>query len=280
MVETRGGRRFAVLFLVGAFLVLILGRWITPVNHVAMSVTAPFAAVINGTANAVGDSVGGILNAGQIQGENRALRKQNAMLVQRIIQLQSQAHDNSLLRNMVRFEAANSHMDYLPARVIYSDPTGLGAYVVIDKGTRDGLREGMTVLDQNGYFVGSITDLTVNAARVLLMLSPSSSVAAMDMDVKSGATGLIEGRYAARPELKYVLTGSKLHVNDLLVTQGQANLYPRNLLMGQIIRVHKSPQNVFQTADVRPAADFSRLEIVQVIRNWIPHYPARLITPH
>jgi rod shape-determining protein MreC len=169
-------------------------------------------------------------------------------------------------------------MDNLPARVIYSDPTGLGAYIVINKGTRDGLRQGMTVLDQNGYFVGSITDLTVNAARVLLMLSPSSSVAATD--VKTHAQGLVEGRFAAGPELKYVVTGSKLHVNDFLVTQGQANLYPQNLLMGQVVKVDSSPQNVFQTADVRPAADFSHLEIVQVIRNWIPHYPARLITPH
>lgn len=278
MVETRGGRRFAVLFLVGAFLVLILGRWISPVDHVAMSVTAPFAAVINGAANGVGDTVGGIMNAGQIEGENRALKKQNATLIQTIIKLKSQAHDYGLMARMLRFEQPNSHMDYLPARVIYSDPTGLGAYIVINKGTRDGLHEGMTVLDQNGYFVGSVTDLTFNAARVLLMLSPSSSVAAMDL--KTQAAGLIEGRYASRPQLKYVVTGSKLHTNDLIVTQGQANLYPRDLLMGQVISVHKSPQNVFQTADIRPAADFAHLEMVQIVRNWIPHYPAKLITPH
>jgi rod shape-determining protein MreC len=278
MVETRGGRRFAVLFLVGAFLLLILGHWISPVDHVAMSVTAPFAAVINGAANGVGDTVGGIMNAGQIEGENRALKKQNATLIQTIIKLQSQSHDYSLMTRMLKFEETNSHMDYLPARVIYSDPTGLGAYIVIDKGTRDGLHEGMTVLDQNGYFVGSITDLTVNAARVLLMLSPSSSVAAMDFT--SRAAGLVEGRYASGPQLKYVITGSKLHANDMIVTDGQANLYPRNLLMGQIISVHKSPQNVFQTADIRPAANFAHLEIVQVVRNWIPHYPAKLITSH
>lgn len=278
MVETRGGRRFAVLFLVGAFLVLILGRWISPVDHVAMSITAPFAAVINGAANGVGDTLSGFLNAGQIQGENTALKKQNALLIQRLIKLQTQAHDDAQLRRMLNFEDGNSHMDYLPARVIYSDPTGLGSYVVIDKGSRDGLREGMTVLDQNGYFVGSITDLTVNAARVLLMLSPSNSVAALD--VETHAQGLVEGRYAGGPELKYVLTGSKLHVNNLIVTQGQANLYPRNLLMGQIVSVSRSPQSVFQTAQVRPAADFAHLEIVQVIRNWIPRYPARLINQH
>lgn len=278
MVETRGGRRFAVLFLVGAFLVLILGRWVAPVDHVAMSITAPFAAVINGAANGAGDTLSGFLNVSQIQGENTQLKKQNAMLVQRLILLQSQQHDDALLRKMLNFEDSNAHMDYLPSRVIYSDPTGLGSYIVINKGSRDGLREGMTVLDQNGYFVGSITDLTVNAARVLLMLSPSSSVAASD--IKTQAQGLIEGRYAGGPELRYVLTGSKLHVNDLVVTQGQANLYPRNLLMGQITRVISSPQNVFQTAEIRPAANFADLEIVQVVRNWIPQYPARLITQH
>jgi rod shape-determining protein MreC len=278
MVEARGGRRFAVLFLVGAFLLLILGRWVGPVDHVAMSITAPFAAVINGAASGIGDTVSGILNADQIQSENRALKKQNALLVRRLIQLQSQAHDNALLQNMLKFQDGNSHMDYLPARVIYSEPTGLGSYVVINKGSRDGLREGMTVLDQNGYFVGSITDLTSNAARVLLMLSPSSSVAALDS--KTQAHGLVEGRFAAGPELKYVLTGSKLHVNDLVVTQGQANLFPRNLLMGQVTKVTRSPQNVFQTADIRPAADFEHLEIVQVVRNWIPQYPARLINQH
>jgi rod shape-determining protein MreC len=278
MVETRGGRRFAVLFIVGAFLILILGRWISPVDHVAMSITAPFAAVINGAANGVGDTLSGVLNAGQLQGENAALKKQNALLLERLIKLQSQAHDNAKLRRMLNFEDGNPHMDYLPARVIYSDPTGLGSYIVINKGSRDGLRQGMTVLDQNGYFVGSITDLAMTSSRVLLMLSPSSSVAAMDHETQ--AQGLIEGRYAGGPELKYVLTGSKLHVNDLIVTQGQANLYPRNLLMGQIVSVTRSPQSVFQTAEIRPAADFAHLEIVQVIRNWIPQYPARLINQH
>lgn len=278
MVETRGGRRFAVLFLVGAFLVLILGRWISPVDHVAMSVTAPFAAVINGAANGVGDTVSGFMNAGQIQAENTKLRRQNGLLIGQLIKLQSQSRDDAKLRRMLNFEDGNSHMDYLPARVIYSEPTGLGSFIVINKGSRDGLREGMTVVDPNGYFVGSITDLTFNSARVLLMLSPSNSVAAMDVETQ--AQGLVEGRYAGGPELKYVLTGSKLRVNNLIVTQGQANLYPRNLLMGQVISVSRSPQGVFQTAQIRPAANFAHLEIVQVIRNWIPRYPARLINQH
>ena len=54
MVEARGGRRFAVVFLVAAFLVLLLGRWVKPVNLVALSVAAPFASVASTVATDVG----------------------------------------------------------------------------------------------------------------------------------------------------------------------------------------------------------------------------------
>ena len=40
MVETRGGRRFAATFFVAAFLVLLLGRWVKPVNDAALTAAA------------------------------------------------------------------------------------------------------------------------------------------------------------------------------------------------------------------------------------------------
>jgi cell shape-determining protein MreC len=46
------------------------------------------------------------------------------------------------------------------------------------------------------------------------------------------------------------------------------------------VSVHKETDQVFQTAIVRPAADIQHLELVQVIRNWVPSAPARLIPSH
>ena len=263
------------MFFAAAFLVLVVGRWISPVDNVVVTVTAPFAAVINGVANSIGDTLSGVMNAGQLQQQNASLKKENGQLLHRLVIEQSQMHDYAILKAMLHFDDGNIHMDFLPANVIWSDPTGLGSYLYIDKGSRDGLSTGMTVVDQNGYFVGSIVKVYTSAARVLLMLSPSSSVAVID--TRTQASGLVEGRYATGPQLRYVLTGEKLRKNDLIVTSGQANLYPRNLLVGQVINVQRSPQNVFQTADIRPAADFAHLEILQVIRNWRPSFPAQLV---
>jgi rod shape-determining protein MreC len=180
-----------------------------------------------------------------------------------------------MLKRMLRFDEANNSLDVLPARVVWTEPTGLGSYIWIDKGTRDGLHEQMTVLDQNGYLVGTVVDAASNASKVLLLLSPSSSIGAIDQTTR--AQGLVEGRFSAGPQFRYVVTGSLIHKRDLIVTSGQKLLYPRNLLIGQVMSVSRSPQNVFQTAEIRPAADFQHLEIVQVVRNWARHVPAKLV---
>jgi rod shape-determining protein MreC len=146
---------------------------------------------------------------------------------------------------------------------------------VIDKGTRDGLRDGMTVLDQNGYFVGSISHVTSNTATVLLLDNPSSSVGAEDFTTH--AAGVVWGNINGPPQLRDVVTAEKLKAGDLVVTSGQMNLYPRNLLIGQITHVSKRTIQTFQTVDIRPAADIAHLEIVQVVRNWIPTVSAQMV---
>ena len=61
MVETRGGRRFAMFFLVAAFVLLLIGRWVRPVNNAALTVSAPFAAAVSGITTSVGDSIAGVV---------------------------------------------------------------------------------------------------------------------------------------------------------------------------------------------------------------------------
>src|SRR5947209_7242484 len=181
MVETRGGRRLAVLFLVSSFLVLLLGRWIKPVDNAALTVAAPFAAAVSAVADGVGNLVTGVVEGPRMYDENKLLRKEMQTLLKKNISLQQEQHENDILRAMLNYHDLNGHMDLLPARVIASDAnaTSLAPYIIINRGTRDGLRDGMTVLDQYGNFVGSISDAINNASKALLMVSPSSSVGAI-----------------------------------------------------------------------------------------------------
>ncbi|MBV9281773.1 MAG: rod shape-determining protein MreC [Chloroflexi bacterium] len=262
------------MFFILAFLVLLMGRWLRPVGDLVLTVAAPFEAVIDGAATAVGDVISGVVEGPGLRSENERLRRDNARLLHSLVLLQGYKHENQLLRRMAGYHDANGQLDLLPAQVIGNDPNNLAPYIIINKGRRDGLRPGMTVVDPGGYFVGSIERLTNNAARVLLMISPSSSVGALDRETR--AKGVVEGQFGGRPQLKFVVTRSTLHVRDFIVTSGQMSLYPQNVILGQVVRVQHSDVSLFQTADIQPAADFQNLELVQVVRNFVPNAPTRL----
>jgi rod shape-determining protein MreC len=274
MVETRGGRRFAVLFFVAAFLVLLLGRWLSPMDRVAISVAAPFNAAISNAAGWVGDAVTGVFNGPAMRNEISQLEKENALLVRQRVDNAQLNHDNALMTRMLGVVEAQHNLNFLAARVIGHDANGIEPDLLIDHGTSDGLRNGMTVLSADGYFVGTISYVTPNAARVLPMLSPSSSVGAID--VRSRAQGLIEGRYASAPVLDTVAENQSLRPGDIIETSGQCNLYPPNQIIGQIMRVRHSDVGLFQSAVIRPGADFGHLEMMLVIRSLAPPLPSAL----
>ncbi|MGH2448426.1 MAG: rod shape-determining protein MreC [Chloroflexota bacterium] len=277
MVETHGGRRFALVILLLALLVLLTGRWLKPVDNVALSAAAPFAAGITGASTAVGDLFTGIFQGPSLRAQNLKLEHKMAVLIRRNLTLQSDAYENKLLRRMLNYQDANDRLDLLRARVIYHDPTGLSPYFIINQGSQAHLTGGMSVLDENGYFVGSLSDVTANAAKVLPMISASSSISGMDLETR--ASGLVQGQYRSDPRINFIKTSQTIHRGDWVVTTGELNLYPRMLLMGQVVSVQRSDVQEFQTVELQPAADFQNLEMVQVIRAHPPGVPLRLITP-
>lgn len=277
MVETRGGRRFAVLFLAAAFVVLLLGRWLKPVDNVALTVAAPFASVSSGIAGGIGDGISAVTQGPRYRSEALGLQRQVGMLIHENLMLQEQRHENALLTRMLGFKDLNNHLDLVPARIIATGPDSLSPSVIINRGSRDGVRFGMSIVDPGGYFVGTVSQVENNASKVLLMVSPSSSVGAIDE--KTRATGVLEGVYGSLPRFKFVVTSAALHPGDFVVTNGADNLNPRMILLGQIVGIHHSDVSEFQVADIQPAANFQNLELVQVVRNFSPAEPLKLINP-
>lgn len=276
MVETHSGRRFALLFFVAAFLVLFLGHWLSPVNRVALTVAAPFQAALTGVTNTVGDAISGVLDGPRLRDENIQLRKELAQLAHVNNTLQQFKYEDARLTRLLHFEKAHPRLNLEPVNVIGNCPNNtLEPCIYINRGSSDGLRQGMTVVDTSGNFVGAVDDVTGNAASVTIMLNPSLSVAALDEQTRAG--GLVVGKYGDRPQLQKVLTRQKLRRGDWIVTSGSYNLFPPGLLMGQVAEVRRSESALFQTAVVQPAADFQDLEIAAVVRNFHPNYPSGLV---
>ena len=168
---------------------------------------------------------------------------------------------------MVDFARVQPENRYLAATVIGRDPSPFLEYVIINRGSDDGLRRGMPVVTQQGL-VGRVAAVTADAARVQLITDPASSI-----NVKlepSGAQAVIRGEVSGEISLAMIPQSAPVEIGDLILTSGLGGNYPANILIGQVTGVRRRETDLFQSASVQPVVDFNQLEIVLIITNFRP----------
>ena len=103
-------------------------------------------------------------------------------------------------------------------------------YLVIDKGKKQGLREGMPVVYKN-ILLGKVMQVTDSLAQVILITSKTSSLAAKDQ--MSKALGIVRGQ-DGELLLENVILSEKLSVGDIVVTHGNMSLDGKYLVTGNM----------------------------------------------
>jgi rod shape-determining protein MreC len=125
----------------------------------------------------------------------------------------------------------------------------------------------MPVVTSQGL-VGRVAAVTAGAARVQLITDPASSV-----NVRlepSRAQAILQGSLTGELSLDMIPLAAAVQTGDLVLTSGLGGNYPTDILIGQITSVRRRETDLFQTAVVQPAVDFTQLEIILVITNFRP----------
>jgi rod shape-determining protein MreC len=198
---------------------------------------------------------------------NIELEAENSKLQVQIIELQQQVSEAQLLSTLVDYERRHVENEFVAAAVIARDLSPFMHYVIIDRGSDDGLRKGMPVITQQGL-VGNIAAVTSGAARVQLINDPGSSINAILQ--QSGVEGVVNGQITGEIELDMVSKNATIQPGELVLTSGLGGKYPANLVIGQVVTIRSEAFSLFQSASIQPAADFSQLEIVLIVTNFQP----------
>ena len=149
----------------------------------------------------------------------------------------------------------------LTAHVIGHDPALWFKTIAIDKGISAGVKKGMPVVTVEGV-VGQVINVSPRYSKVLLATDPNSAVDAIVQNNR--ALGIIKGDGQGY-RLDYVLKDSEVVKDDLVVTSGMGGVFPKGLLIGQVVNVGNDKRGMFHTITVRPAVDFRELEYVTII---------------
>lgn len=225
-----------------------------------LSVTAPVQSVLTSTINSVADTWGSYINLVNTAEENRRLQAVNSTLKAEINLLRENSLENERLRRLLEFKETQS-MQTLPARVIAEDATNWSRTVVIDKGSADGVLEGMPVVVAEGV-VGRVIRNSRHESRVLLVTDAASAVAALVQSSRARGICRGQGNFLI---FDFVLRKEKLTAGEPVITSGMGGVFPKGLLIGHITSIDRMDFGLFQTIKVAPSVDFPRLEEVLVL---------------
>ncbi|HSV30894.1 MAG TPA: rod shape-determining protein MreC [Atribacteraceae bacterium] len=184
------------------------------------------------------------------------LQNENSLLVERIREL-SMMMEAALIEKKIPFEV-------IPAQVIARDPYDWLGKIIVDRGIRDGIRSGLTVVTYQGM-VGRIEDVYDSYSVVRLILSPKLATGAVIQRTRD--IGVVVGDGGGLCSMNYIYRTSEVEVDDLVVTSGLGISTPRGIVIGRVREVKDIDGSLFKEVSIEPASDFSVLEYLFVIRS-------------
>jgi rod shape-determining protein MreC len=230
----------------------------------AVDALAPVRSVTGAALEPVGDLLAGVAGYDDLEQENEELRE-------RVDELEGERSGDTSDRRSLREALALLDVPWVGdvpavgARVVGAPVSNLEETVELDKGSDDGIAEGMPVVAADGL-VGRVAEVSGRRSRVRLITDPGSAVGVRL--VGSGDPGSAEGEGSDRDlSVLFVEPGTKVEAGELVVTSGlEGAAFPADVPVGHVVEAKARPGELSQDVTLRPAADLGKLELVRVLQ--------------
>ncbi|MEM9797499.1 MAG: rod shape-determining protein MreC [Pseudomonadota bacterium] len=189
--------------------------------------------------------------------QNQELRRElQQMKAWREAAIQLEQENARLLDlNQVRL---SPDLTYVTGVVLTDSGSPFRRSVLLNVGEEDGIRDGWAAMDGLGL-VGRIAGVGRRTSRVILLTDGNSRIPVTIQP--SGMRAILAGDTTAAPVLDFVETPDDVQAGDRIVTSGDGDVFPPDLLVGQVVRTRDGRLRV------RLAADTQRLEFLRVLRT-------------
>jgi rod shape-determining protein MreC len=194
-----------------------------------------------------------------IREENERLRDAIKKLRQEKFQLWEAELQNERLKKLLGLKETTSY-DVVSANVIAGSPSILRSQVVIiDKGSEDGISEGMPVATHEGI-VGRILLVGEKSSEVILI---TDEISAVDAYIhRTRARGIVKGT-GDGCVMEYIEKKADVSVGDKVISSGRDGFFPKEVVIGTVVGTEAS--GGFIRARVSPDMDLNSLEEIVVI---------------
>ena len=185
---------------------------------------------------------------GTLDRENQVMKTRQAELSLLANQSELLMVENQNLRQLLDLQK-QVPFKTLPVEILFNPPNPISQRVVINRGSKDGLKLGNPIANDSGI-LGQVVRLYENSAEVSLLEDRDFAVPVQV--ARNGVRAAVYGAGRRNPlELRYLPVASDLEVGDILLTSGIDGVYPPGFAVAMISRIErnadKNSSNVFCT---------------------------------
>jgi rod shape-determining protein MreC len=193
---------------------------------------------------------------------NEKLKQEINQLTYDKSQLEAYQLENEKLRSLLNFKEGKD-FDLVLANVIGKD-TDKANTLIINRGTQEGVREGLAAVVDNGIIVGKVIEAKEHLAMVLLLTDKLSQLAVSSQNVNK-TSGLAEGEYGLSLKVSLIPQDLEIKEGDLFITSGAESNVPRGLIIGKVNRIISQENELFKSATINLMVDYNELTILSII---------------
>lgn len=263
------GPRPGILILFVVLAAVLITVWFRegdggPLHRVRLTVQAAAAPLQTGgeiVTRPVRNAVSWAKDLGVSRDELQELRDQNQKFRVRLAELEEARLENERLRGLVELSQAQD-LESLGARVIGRPASSWEGVITIDRGSSDGVAQGMPVVSTAGL-LGQTVEVAAHSAKVRLITDQRSGVAALVQ--RSRADGIVHGSIDGDLTMDFVAQRAAAKAGDVVITSGMGGVYPKGLIIGEITSVERDASALYLDIEMTPAADIRGLEEVIVL---------------
>lgn len=206
----------------------------------------------------------------EVQAENEALKLELAKLREDYREYTDTKEENERLRELLGFSQKRQDLKTEPVSVIAWTASSFASSFTISKGSSSGIALYDAVINEAGYLVGQVTEVTAGSSVVTSVIDTRTGIGALIYE--SGDTGVLQGDFElmGKEQMKLTYLGdiANINIGSTVVTSGSGGLYPKGLVIGEIVAVGAGSSGLDEYAVVQAAAEIAGSTHLYVITDF------------
>ncbi len=191
--------------------------------------------------------------------ENEALRKENAKLLQEILNIRVERSSNQV-------DTFADKYSIIPSKICAKSLDLRNNHLTLCKGEKDGIKKGMGVIGPNGV-LGLVNQTSQNYSSVLSILHSQSRISVSLANQNHHGYLIWDTGDPQYATLHAIRKYAQLNIGDTIVTSGYSTIFPKGIAVGSIADFKIEPGGEMFLTKIKLFEDFNVANEAYVINS-------------